>query len=294
MDVHPLDVILVPVDYTETSLNALAVAVRLSQQQQASLYLVDVIEADRLEHATEKVYRIQALATQVAQQHQIRCLGLYCTGDPVEGIIATARDTNAGLIVAGVRTEAGQQALRSLNTVYQLIKKGECPVLSIPDHKVWPEMGRVLFPVRPIPGALDKYAFARPIILQNKAELTVLALYNPEEVISLQQLEDEIKVLKDRLTRDNVSSRVVFCPTESVAEDVLNKSAEFNSDILVITAGLNSSPDSFFMGPFTRQIIYNASIPVLAIRSEFALDSQADRVVWRYGQTDEGLAALGL
>ena len=39
-----LDMILVPVDFTEHSLNALAVAVTLSQQQQTGIHLVYVLQ----------------------------------------------------------------------------------------------------------------------------------------------------------------------------------------------------------------------------------------------------------
>ena len=98
----------------------------------------------------------------------------------------------------------------------------------------------------------------------------MLALCAPDEVISIHQLQDEITALSGKLAQDEVKSRTLFCPTDSIAETVLEKADELNADLLIITASLSTTTENFFMGPFTQQIIYNACVPVLSIRPESA------------------------
>ena len=310
MEVLPSETIVVPIDFTEPSLNALATAVSLSQQQKTGIRLVYVLDSDAIKAITSNGHlsdlspeqlmqegnsSIQSLANQTAQDHHIQCSGSVCMGNYPDEVVATATSIHAELIVLGC-THSGSdiQAFRINSEVYQVAKTALCPVLTVPDHQKWANFERILFPVRPIPGALHKYEFARKIIRREEAELTVLALFAPDEIISLQELQDEITGFNVILAQDGVRSQSLFCPTDSIAETVLEKTIELKADLLVITASLGINADNFFTGPFTQQIIHNARVPVLSIRPESGMEQMPRRISWLYGQTDQGLAALGL
>ena len=309
MDNHSTGVILVPIDFTAVTANALTVAIRLAQLLKLSVHLVHVLEpeltssglpgrvasdnvpASLIQEGTE---RLQALAMQTVQQHQVACSASHRVGEPVEEIAFIGRETNTRLIVMGVRPGSNLLAHRQNTIAYQLVKTADSPVLTIPADRVWPSFRRILFPVRPVPGALDKYEFSRSFIRDSQAELTVLALFNPDEIISRQQLNDEIALLDEKLAQDGIRYQTLFQATELAAEAVLGKATALDADLLIITAALNTTSTNFFVGPFTRQVIYNAHLPVLAIRPESTLPTTTDRVAWRYGQIDTGLSALGL
>jgi nucleotide-binding universal stress UspA family protein len=307
MDNRSPEVILVPVDFTDVAFNALTVAVRLAQQLSLGVHLVHVLEPEltgaglaaglvpdriRAQLVQEGTGRLQALAAQMTQQHQVVCSGSHRVGEPVEEIVALGRETNARLIVMGVRPGGDLLAHRQNTIAYQLVRTADSPVLTVPAGQAWPSFRRILFPVRPVP--LDKYEFSRSLIRDSQAELTVLALFNPDEIISRRQLNDEIALLDEKLAQDGIRYQTIFQATELAAEAVLAKAMALGSDLMIITAALNTSPTNFFVGPFTRQVIYNAPLPVLAIRPESTLPTPMGRVAWRYGQIDLGLSALGL
>ena len=308
MNVLPLDTILVPVDFSEPSLNALAVAIRLGQQQQTSLHLVYVLDPDSSGSAAangslpdlsnghlleEGLPKVQKLAAQIAGEQRISCVGSCRAGKIPDEVAALAHEINPGLIVVGTHSGSDRQAFRTNTDAYHIVKTALCPVMTVPDHRQWPAFERILFPVRPIPGALDKYEFARTLIRKNEAELTVLALSAPDEVISIQQLQDEITALNLKLAQDAVRSQTLFFETDSIAETILEKADELNADLLIITASLSTSSANLFIGPFAQQIIYNARLPVLSIRPESGLNAKVTRISWRYDQTDQGLTAIG-
>ena len=177
------------------------------------------------------------------------------------------------------------QAFRLSADAYQVIEAASCPVLTVPAHRKWGGFERILFPVRPIPGASWRNTSLPEKLLQkNKAELTVLALSSPDEVISIRQLEEEIVVLNLKLAQDNISSQTLFCSTDSIVETVLKKADELSSDLLIITAALTTTTDNLFIGPFTQQIIHNARVPVLAIRPEAGFQLKPASVSWLYGR----------
>jgi nucleotide-binding universal stress UspA family protein len=301
MDVQPLGTILVPVDFTEPSLNALAVAVRLSQQQQAEIHLIYVLNPATAgpgaangqvpdlsqEHLIQEgTDMIQMLATVTAQEHQVRCSASYCHGKIPEEVVSMASRINADLIVIGTQNGTDAETFRLGADAYQIIKTVSCPVLTVPVQQKWITFERILFPVRPVPGTLDKYTFTRKIIQNAQTEVTILALCAPDEVISMHQLTDEVAVLTEKLTQDDIRNQAIFCQTDSMAETVLEKVDELNTNLLIITASLNITTENYFMGPFTQQIVYNSRVPVLAIRPESALTEQTTRTSWQYGQNE--------
>ena len=74
-------------------------------------------------------------------------------------------------------------------------------MLTVPVHQKWISFEQILFPVRPLSGKLDKYAFARRIIQNDETGVTIVALCAPGEVISMHQLTDKIAVLTNELTQ---------------------------------------------------------------------------------------------
>ena len=301
MDVQSLGTILVPVDFTEPSLNALTVAVRLSQHQQTEIHLIYVFNLATVRPPAtngqghdlsleqliqEGTDRIQLLATVTAQEHQVRCSASYCQGKIPEEVVRAASRINADLIVIGTQNGADPETFRLGADAYQIIKTVSCPVLTVPVHQKWITFERILFPVRPVPGTLEKYTFTRKIIQNDQTAVTILALCAPDEVISMHQLTDEVAVLTEKLTQDNIRNQALFCQTDSMAETVLEKADELNTDLLIITASLNVTTENYFMGPFTQQIVYNSRVPVLAIRPESALNEQTTRISWQYGQNE--------
>lgn len=308
MAVSTLNTILIPVDFTEPSLNALDVAVRLSQQhKEIHLHLVYVLNPDTLKpivvndmpdlsspHLTQQgANLIQMLAMLTAQEYLVECSSCFRVGTYADEVVAAAQGVNADLIVMATQFGANSQALQLNWDAYQMIKTASCPVLTVPAHQQWKAFERILFPVRPIPGALDKYEFARKLIQRSTAELTVLALSAPEELISISELQEQIAELRERLMQDKVKSKTLFWLTESIPEAVLEKCVELETDLLILTASLGIASTDFLIGTFVQQMVYNARVPVLFIRPDAGLSQQTTSVAWPFGATGNGFTAIG-
>ena len=301
-----LSAILISVDNLAPTLNALDVAIQLSHPQQTTLHLICILDPER--QASSKIHtpgvsvegifdieteKIQQLAKQTASKCQITCTGICRIGNTVDELIAATIEFNANMVVMNTHAGSDARSFRLNSDAYNVLKGAPCPVLTVPDQQEWPAFKQILLPIRPIAGALDKYAFARMISHKNEAQLTVLALAVPDEVISIRQLQDELMTLKTKLDQDGVKSRVLFYQTELIAETVLEKAVELSADLLIITASLATTSSNFFIGPFSQQIIHNAQIPVLSIRPDGSKEQTSSSTFWTYGMNDPGLSAIG-
>jgi hypothetical protein len=133
---------------------------------------------------------------------------------------------------------------------YEVIEAAPCPVLTVPKRQPLTEFKEVLFPVRPITGALEKYDFVKKIIHPNKAHLTVLGLINEEEPWQTNLFSESITDLENCFLRDKT-----------------NKSQYLGIDLIVITANIDNEDPRFFMESYADEIVNKAKVPVLSLNS---------------------------
>ncbi len=134
--------VLCPVDFSEHSLAALDVALKMVQQNDAALYLLNVapipagaagfqpvpmepypiVEKDRREQL-EKLARERIPAA-------VRCETLVTSGDPGEQVLETARALDADLIVMGTHGRRGLSHLVLGSVAERVVRESPIPVLT--------------------------------------------------------------------------------------------------------------------------------------------------------------------
>jgi len=130
-DIHT---ILCPIDFTAESLAAIPYAVSLAEENQARLYLMNVVPAPVLNHEEGSLLaRLKALVPPEAK--------LWCeprafveSGDAGDKILEQAEELGVDLIVLGIRpvsTLAGTRTHLGTATAYKVVSCAICPVLSV-------------------------------------------------------------------------------------------------------------------------------------------------------------------
>lgn len=134
--------VLCPIDFSEHSLAALDVALKIVQQNDAGLYLLNVaptpagaagfqpvpmepyayVEKDRREQL-EKLARERIPAA-------VRCEALVISGDPAEQVLETARGLEADLIVMGTHGRRGLSHLFLGSVAERVVRESPIPVLT--------------------------------------------------------------------------------------------------------------------------------------------------------------------
>ncbi|MEA5427463.1 universal stress protein [Arcicella lustrica] len=275
--------ILVPIDYSKTSLNALDYVVNLSHNYQSTLHLLHIIDPDtylsisenglELDLSRESIIqrekrKLAKLADSIAEKEQLNVYFHCVVGEVVREIIHIAEQISADMIVMGTHGISGFKSFFMGTNAFEVSKKSSCPVLTIPTGKKWRNFEKVLFPVRTIPNALHKYEFAKKIIAKHQSELVILALLDNDSAKKTNYLDQELKTLNEKLIEDNIKGYSIFSYTDSLAYTALKKSDELEVDLMIITADFNYSIEDYFVGPFAQQVLNHAKIPILSIRPQ--------------------------
>jgi nucleotide-binding universal stress UspA family protein len=272
---YSINKILVPVDLSETSLNALETAVALAKRHRASLSILNVIE-NRFDPANEdRLWQdarlsgssdvLTAVSGSIQHEHGIRPRLIQENGNVADTITRLSYTEQSDLIVMGTHGASGFRDGYVGSNTYNVIKQSACPVLSIPPRRKYVSFRKILFPIRAVTGALSRYDVITHF-LQPSATIDVLGL-------SPRKSENETKVLNKiiseigvQLDKDQVKAITAWGNGNTISDQILDYAQMNNTDLIAITSGLDVTTKANFIGPHAQRIINCAKVPVISIK----------------------------
>src|SRR5687767_8328363 len=144
--------ILVPVDFSESSLNALETAIQIAGNNKALLQILHVsdglAQAERTYTLENERHIFDAMAGSILQNHGVKSEILFMDGFVGPTIITTASLNKPDLVVMGAHGTSGFRELFVGSNTYYVIKFSVCPVLVIPERNKWLGFSKVVYPAR--------------------------------------------------------------------------------------------------------------------------------------------------
>ena len=137
--------ILCPTDFSETASHAISYAIEMANFYKVGICLLHVVDKPFGDKYTrvlavtpdELIERMEREAAEKMQQF-INSFDVYfpfesriCHGHPVEQILATAKNINAGMIVMASHGRTGLAHFLNANTAEEIVNKAHCPVLVV-------------------------------------------------------------------------------------------------------------------------------------------------------------------
>ena len=129
--------LLVPLDFSGKSRQALRYAVPLAQKFSARIHLVHVLPADAKKDRDETIReRMSALKRlgQMAEQYlppSLRAEYAVLTGKPAEAILSLVAEHSIDLIVLTAKGESGLKRTAVGRTAETIMRQAACPVMSV-------------------------------------------------------------------------------------------------------------------------------------------------------------------
>jgi nucleotide-binding universal stress UspA family protein len=268
--------IVVPIDLSETSLNAFDTAVALAKRHGAELHMINVIEPAFDTFHEESTFSsistlsnssdvLTALAGAVQHAHNLKPHIIQGEGNAVDTIIKRSLSLQSSVIVMGTHGASGYRDGFVGSTTYGVVKHATCPVLTIPPKRKYTSFKKVLFPVRPVSGALQRYDVLCQFLAPN-ASMDVLGLAFRSMERQTNVLEKVLDEIKSQLEIDKVKASALWGTGQAIADDVLLFAQQTNPELIVLTSLVDVATKPNFVGPHTQKIIHCAKVPVLNIK----------------------------
>ncbi len=275
--------ILVPVDFSTSSINAIHIAAAIASRHQAEMHLFYIDDCDyeifkddsnlKPMHVHDYKKSLARLAKSVINSNSVPCSYSSETGAITYCILKKANELFVDLIVMGKNGTNGPSLEYAGTHASQIAEKSRIPVIIAPVNATKFKFENILFPVRPLLSVTDKYEAIRPFILKNNPAITIVNLRNPDYQNELHIIHKLSLLMKERLEKDNINYTMThYFKDARFAEHVLEliDQSEKKFDLAVITAEVDKSNKDFHLGYYAQKLVHQCSIPILIIRPENA------------------------
>lgn len=268
-----LSTILVAVDLSEPSLNALHTAACLAEKSDASLSIIHVHDnildfigpnifatTNTINHSSNI---LTALAHDIQRKNNVQPIIIEDEGNPVQVVLKNAVQHKFDLIVMGSYGASGYRDGFIGTTVYNITKYAPCPVLIIPPRRKWTSFKKILFPIRPALASVRNYDVLKNFLFPGSSlEVLGLSTAHSENSKELSNLMNDLKLatLGDRVIATTQTGDGNF-----IADSVLKQAERNSTDLIVVTPAIDVSAKQFYIGPNAHKIIQQAKTPLLNI-----------------------------
>ncbi|MGE0771286.1 MAG: universal stress protein [Cyclobacteriaceae bacterium] len=273
--------ILVPVDFSKASLNALDVAVDIANKTGASIVALHVVEdpgTDSFRVSGEvvakdwmdKIYLMKLLEKSRAQLKKLVMDAKYASvkvdgelrvGNPFHGMRTIITEHKVDLVVMGTRGHSRLEEVVIGSNTEKVVRHAKCPVLTI--HK---KPGKLSFKniVWATSMAKDEEVFARILkTAQNvyKAKIHLVRINTPGDFqrdrVALEYMEKFAK----KLGLDNYTLNVYNDITEE--EGIIYFSDKINADLIAMATHGRTGFAHVLAGSIAEDVVNHAKRPVL-------------------------------
>jgi len=276
--------ILIPIDFSETSLLAIQHGAFVAQFTKGDVYLLHVINSnytrqnlflpvlqlnDPLEFEKKIENKLNELANDIRSEYGINVECIIKTGVPAAEVVDTIKEIEASLVVMGTHGYSPLEELVIGSNALRVITKANCQVMTMSkgaDHKGY---NKILIPIDNSAHSRQKVVYAIELAHQFGAHLYAVALLGPEDESHTPQMELILHQI-EKLAKE----KGVICTSELLpglknrATATVKYSEKIGADLMVIMSDQDAELSGFFLGPYAQQVIHLSKIPVITVKPE--------------------------
>ncbi len=273
--------ILIPIDFSETSMLAIEHAGFTAQLFKAELVLLHVVEKhweqfsiiapelrvlppSDLANAIEK--RLEEVAADIRSKYGVKSISVTSTGNIFNEILSVSKEYAVDLVVMGTHGTSGVMEFFIGSNTFKMVTQSDCPVVSVQAHSKKLGFTDILLPIDDSAHSRQKVNHAITLAKHFASKIHVLGLADTTDEtgrkkleIKLDQIEEYIKKCDLPYTRKTVEGK-------NQAKITYDYAKKINADLIIIMTDQDEDITGRLMGTFAQQIINHSKIPVMSIK----------------------------
>lgn len=274
--------IIVPVDFSEYSENALQTAAFLAKKSDAEVLVVHMLELSNAVLSRSESYLQQEMLfyLQMSEKKLAEFLEKeYLSGIKVTPIIKhfkifseidqLARNEGADLIVMGSKGASGLKEMFIGSNTEKVIRYAHVPVLVIKEEPIIKHIDKVLFACDFSDDDAKPYVEAKEFLKKFNADMELVYVSTPTSKFkSTKELEERMKRFFNQANEsyDESVHKVKIISDYSVEKGVFYYADKINSDALVVATHGRKGIAHFFEGSISEDIANHSKLPVLSFK----------------------------
>jgi nucleotide-binding universal stress UspA family protein len=276
--------ILVAIDFSDCSINALEHAITIANKADAGIELMYVIKPDSSrEMHTEGAKTLSSMAKDkfdgLIEKYQ-PLLGdnkltyLVKEGKVYNEIVKEADHKEIFLVVAGTHGASGFEEFWIGSNANRIVSALRKPVITIRGGvSINRNLEKIVLPLDSTPETRQKVPFTAYMAKIFDAEVHILKVNSSEVAAIITRINSYSDQVKKHLDEENVRYVIKSIEADNVTDSTINYALNINANMISIMTEQEISAKNLLLGPYAQQMVNHSPIPVLSIHPQDLLDS---------------------
>jgi nucleotide-binding universal stress UspA family protein len=279
-----IEKILIPIDFSETSMLALEHATFIAKVFKAELVLLHVVEKhwekfsivvpemriappDDLINAVEK--RLEGIASDLRASDGIKSTCITSNGTIFNEIISVSKEYDVNLIIMGTHGASGFTEFFVGSNAYKVVTTAECPVISVQTHSQKLGFKNILLPIDDSTHSRQKVNHAIVMAKLFSAKLHIVGLADFEDETELHKFEIKLEQIEEYIKKCDLTSTKEILHGKNQATMTADYAESSGADLIIIMTDQDENLTGRLMGPYAQQIVNHSKIPVMSVPPHF-------------------------
>jgi len=268
--------IIVPIDFSDCSINAFMHALSIAKRSELDLVLVWVKKPDEnqvpfLDHSGDPKMAVEAEFKKIIAKYQPELPASKIDFRIREGkvnkeIVQEAYDSAAFLIVVGTHGISGFEEFWIGSNAQKLVSESPCPIITIRGGiQISKELTRIVMPIDSTIETRQKVPFTSLIAKLFAAEVHILVLYTSKVQAERLQVEEYAEQAAKYLHENKLKFVIETVEVKDLVEDVIDYAKLADANLISIMSEMVKSTKNLWLGSYAHQMVNHCPIPVLTI-----------------------------
>jgi nucleotide-binding universal stress UspA family protein len=276
--------IVIPTDFSETSMLAIKHGAFLAKYTKGEVFLVHIINAhylaqniflpitridDKAEYEQKVEDRLNELANDIKKEYGITVYQVVKTGNPTNEVNAVAKELGADLIVIGTHGYTPLEELVIGGTAMKVITRSHCPTMAMSQEATEFGYHRILLPIDTSAHTRQKVNYTLELAKEFSAHVYAIGLLDASEE-ERHGAMDTILYQIEKLAKEKgvMFSKEVISAVKNRATTTVKYGEKIDADLIVIMTDQDAEISGFFLGPYAQQVIHLSKVPTIAVKPD--------------------------
>jgi nucleotide-binding universal stress UspA family protein len=272
-----MDQILVPIDFSKDSINALDYALIIGQKMNANIRLIYIKKEENFHPTFAEDFSSIKLKTAkdyfkiLLSEYKNKCKNSTMDYKIREGhiyqeIINQAKYDDAKMIVMGTHGVSGFEEYWVGSNALRVVNNATCPVITIRYGYSPRIIKKIVIPIDISVFSRQKVPYVAEIAHALNAETYVIAVHETKQKEVVSKVEVYARQTYEYLTKNNIKSSIQTIGGENITDVTIDFARKIGAELISTITTQTENTRNLWIGSYAFQMVNHSPIPVMTVR----------------------------
>jgi len=268
--------ILVAIDFSECSINALEHAISIANKADAGLEMMFVVKPDSSHDIlTEGAQTLSAMVKDKFDEliekykgkiDQSKISYLIREGKVYKEIVHEAERKDIFLVMAGTHGSSGFEEFWIGSNAYRIVSSLRKPIITIRGGvNIKRHLEKIILPLDSTPETRQKVPFSAYMAKIFDAEVHVLRVYTSKVQAVKRKVNSYADQVVKHLEEENIKYVLESVEAANLTDETIEYALKVNANLISVMTEQETAAKNLLLGPYAQQMVNHSPIPVLSV-----------------------------